>query len=414
MWTWRFSSTSRIFPLLVANSLRRASRIELPGTHPTRTRVPHPTHPHTHPHTRARLSGSFWKPTEGSPRQELHGVGKEIADAQQRCMEELAKQSGLPLPNATKAPSDPLNGYLSELGICIEPTESGLLDGVKTCARASLFITSMVIDMLNFLSNNPSKGFVVLTNAEVYTLFHHPENVDFPPLYLQAHTYVLPVYNNDDPEHFFTMMLRRVKGSDELWDVEAAVFDSSPMYGWHKEQVRLELTLIVGRLAGKMGMDQGGVEKLTATQNSWECFLPRQENPSCALFHACLTLATSLGVNSSVVTPELVGFARKLLHQACLSAVDETAPNKRAIQEMHRALSAKLVHQIPTHVLPRSCRLICCCVNALVHVHPARPICTQGFAMQQKKKAVLKRLQPVLSSLMLRYLSFTSIQHVLV
>ena len=331
-------------------------------------------------------------------------------------MEELAKQSGLPLPNATKAPSDPLNGYLSELGICIEPTLSGLSDGVTTCARANLFITSTVIDMLNFLSNNPSKGFVVLTNAEVYTLFHHPENVDFPPLYRQAHTYVLPVHVDvdEDPEHFFTMMLRRVKGSDELWDVEAAVFDSSPMYGWHKEQVRLELALIVGRLAVKMGMDQGGLEKLNATQNSWECFLPRQENPSCALFHACLTLATSLGVNSSVVTPKLVDFARKLLHQACLSAVDETAPNKRAVQEMHRALSAKLVHQIPTHVLPRSCRLICCCVNALVYVHPARPICTQGFAMQQKKKAVLKRLQPVLSSLMLRYLSFTSIQHVLV
>ena len=91
------------------------------------------------------------------------------------------------------------------------------------------------------------------------------------------------------------MMLRRVKGSDELWDVEAAVFDSSPMYGWHKEQVRLELALIVERLAVKMGMDQGGLEKLNATQNSWECFLPRQENPSCALFHACLTLATSRG-----------------------------------------------------------------------------------------------------------------------
>ena len=83
-------------------------------------------------------------------------------------------------------------------------------------------------------------------------------------------SYVLPVHV-DDPEHFFTMMLRRVKGSDELWDVEAAVFDSSPMYGWHIEHVRLDLTLIVGRLAGKMGMDQGGVEKLPKTAGSAFC-----------------------------------------------------------------------------------------------------------------------------------------------
>jgi hypothetical protein len=285
----------------------------------------------------------------------------------------------LRLPSETKASSDPLSGYLSELDMCIEPAESGLRDGKTTCLRANLFVTSTVIDMLNKLSHNPNKGFVVLTSAEVYTLLRKPEDVDFPTVYRQAHTYVLPIHKQAKSEHFLTALLRRVNDSVLHWNVEAAVFDSSPMDGWYKEEVRAQVSQLVGRFAGKMGMDQGGVKKLTATVNRWECFLPTQENPSCALFHATLTLAVSLGLNSSVVTPELVDFLRKILHQACLSALDETCPNKRAIQEVYQVLAAKLLHQTPTHVLSHSCRLMCCCVNALVHVHPARPIYSHQY-----------------------------------
>ena len=252
--------------------------------------------------------------------------------------------------------------------MCIEPAESGLRDGKTTCLRANLFVTSTVIDMLNKLSHNPNKGFVVLTSAEVYTLLRKPEDVDFPTVYRQAHTYVLPIHKQAKPEHFLTALLRRVNDSVLHWNVEAAVFDSSPMDGWYKEEVRAQVSQLVGCFAGKMGMDQQGMKKLTATLNRWECFLPTQENPSCALFHAALTLAVSLGLNSSVVTPELVDFLRKILHQACLSALDETCPNKRAIQEVYQVLAAKLLHQTPTHVLPRSCRLMCCCVNVLVQL----------------------------------------------
>ena len=226
----------------------------------------------------------------------------------------------------------------------------------------------MVIDMLNKLSHNPNKGFVVLTSAEVYTLLRKPEDVDFPTVYRQAHTYVLPIHKEEKPEHFLTALLRRANGSTPHWDAEAAVFDSSPVNGWYIKEAREQVSQVVVCFAGKMGMDQQGMEKLTATLNRWECFLPRQENPSCALFHATLTLAVSLGLNSSVVTPELVDFLRKILHQACLSALDETCPNKRAIQEVYQVLALKLLHQTPTHVLPRSCRLMCCCVNVLVQL----------------------------------------------
>ena len=289
-------------------------------------------------------------------------------DAKQRCMELLARKSGLRLPSETKAQSDALSGYSSELGVCIEPAVSGLRDGATTCSRSNLFVTSTVIDMLNELSHNPNKGFVVLTSAEVYTLLHKPEDVDFPTVYRQAHTYVFPIHFEGNPEHFLTALLRRANGSKPHWDAEAAVFDSCPVSGWYIEEVREQVSRVVVCFAGKMGMDQHGVEKLTSTLNRWECFLPRQENPSCALFHASLTLAVSLGLNSSVVTPALVDFLRKILHQACVSALDETCPNNRAIQEVHQVLAAKLLHQTPTHVLPRSCRLMCCCVNVLVQL----------------------------------------------
>ena len=71
----------------------------------------------------------------------------------------------------------------------------------------------------------------------------------------------------------------------------------------------------------------------------------------------------------------VVDYARKALRQACLSAL---AANICAVPEWYLSVAVKLLQQTPTQVLPRSCRLIGCCANTLVHVHPTRPLLHAG------------------------------------
>ena len=308
------------------------------------------------------------------------GFLKELEDIKSLSLGKLATQSGVRLTDAA-IQSDTLNGFVSEVGIYVQPTLLGLQEAAETCEAANGHVTHRVVDMCNFLSNSPRQGFVVLTADQVDSLVSGLGAIQPPLEYHQcAHTLVLPVWCSPvdrEQKHVLTLVLRRVAGQpDERWSAaEAAVFDSDPRFGWHTPQVREQACRIVQRLAAELGIDERGTGQLIASMDRWECFLPKQQETPCAIHQVVLTQAITFGLSSTQVTAGVVDYARKALRQACLSAL---AANICAVPEWYLSVAVKLLQQTPTQVLPRSCRLICCCANTLVHVHPTRPLLHAG------------------------------------
>ena len=95
-------------------------------------------------------------------------------------------------------------------------------------------------------------------------------------------------------------MLRRVAGqpADRWSEAEAAVFDSDPRFGWYETQVREQASRIVQRLANELRIDEPGRRKLIASMDRWECFLPEQQDTSCAIHQVVLTQAITFGLSS--------------------------------------------------------------------------------------------------------------------
>ena len=328
------------------------------------------------------------------------GLLKQLEDLKRASLVELARHSGVQLPDAVALQSLALDGFASDLDMYVTPTVLGLREAARTCGVGNARVTHHVVDMCNFLSNSPRQGFVVLTAEQVVSLDRGPDNIEFPPEYRRAHTFVLPIWcspvDGEQP-HVLTLVLRRVAGqpADRWSEAEAAVFDSDPRFGWYQKQVREQASRVVQRLASELGIDEPGRRKLIASMDRWECFLPEQQDTPCAIHQVVLTQAITFGLSSTQVTPEVVHYAREALWLASLSALDEAVPNPRAVQEWYMSVVVKLLQQTPTQVLPRSCRLTCCCTNTLVHVHPTRPLLQlQASEMLQRRKAQRKPVPP--------------------